>query len=216
MTMQAKWFGFVSAAACSLLAACSGGLGSASPPSRYYVLSSVEAVAQPSSAQYREGPIIGVASVTVPEYLRNSGILTRDRTNEVVRAEFDQWAGPLSDEITRELSENLSVLLQTDRIVSASGRRAAALDFLVDVELARFERDPNGIIRLTALWSVWRDDGRVLVAMRKSRLSETPQGTGYGDVAVAMSSVLQNLSRDIAAAVQSEMNSSRSRQSAKK
>lgn len=215
MITQAKWINFGVAAACSLLAACNGGLGAASPPSRYYVLSSVEATAQPSPAQYREGPVVGVATVTMPEYLKNSGILTRDRTNEIVRAEFDQWAGPLSDEITRVLSENLSVLLQSDRVVSASGRRSAPLDYLIDVDLGRFERDPSGVIHLNAHWSVWRDDGRALVTMKRSRLTEPLSGPGYGEIAGAMSSALQKLSREIAAVVQSEMNV-KPRQSAKK
>src|SRR3546814_11447622 len=89
-----------------------------------------------------EDAVIAVAPVTLPAYLDRPDIVTRSTDNRLELADFDDWAEPLDDNITRVLAENLGHLLRTDRVVvlpSASD----AIDTEVRVDISRFEREPR-------------------------------------------------------------------------
>jgi uncharacterized lipoprotein YmbA len=188
-------------AVCALLVVLSACSGAGSSQTRYYVLGAVSKSAPASSAQGGAGPIVGVMPVELPEYLNQPGITTRGAANEVIRAEFDQWAGPLADEVTRIVGENLSRMLPSDRVMAGSGGRIPALDFAVEIEIAAFERDQRGAVQLIARWTVIRDADQSLVAMQTSRISRPVAGSGYNDIVTAMSGALANLSREIATAI---------------
>lgn len=181
-----------------LLSACMG--GGASAPTHYYVLTSTGSAPSPGGASAAAGPSVDLARVALPEYLNQSSIVTRGQGNEVMRSEFDLWAGPLADEVTRTLGENLALALPTDRLSTGAGRRGVATDFVVEVEIVAFERDAANTVQLVARWSVSRDDGRNLIAMRRTAYKEAATAD-YGSTAAAMSRVLAALSTDIAAAI---------------
>ena len=93
---------------------------SSSSPTRFYVLRSWsdsmnKKELQPSD---RERCVsIGVGPVKVADYLDRPQIVTRVTPNEVKIAEFDQWAEPLGQNISRVLADNLSALLCTKVVV---------------------------------------------------------------------------------------------------
>jgi uncharacterized lipoprotein YmbA len=181
------------------LAACSLG---GSTPTRYYVLSAT-VTAAPSGAQPAAGPSVELTRVTMPDYLNQASILTRTKSNDVQRAENDLWAGSLADEITRTLSEDLSMALPTDRLSLGGSRRALPADFTVEVEIVSFERDETNTVRLIARWTVLREDARRLVAMRRSVYQRGAGSPDYSSAVAAMSQVLGDLGQEIAAAIRS-------------
>ncbi len=185
-----------------------GACGGASVPSHYYVLSPSAAPASPGATA--SGPAVELARVAVPDYLNQPSIVTRSQANEVQRAEYDRWAGPLGDEIVRTLSENLSLTLPTDRLFVGGARPATPADFVVDVDIVTFERDAAGTVHLIARWSVFRDDGKELVAMHRSVYQQAAGGTDYASTAAAMSRALGDLSVDIANAIKKGANTGRS------
>jgi len=176
-----------------LVSACAG----KTPPTRYYVLDPVSKSAAATPAQAQAGPVVGVMTVDLPEYLNQPGITTRGPANEVVRADFDQWAGPLADEVTRVVSENLSRMLPSDRVTAAAGSRSIPPDFVVEIEIARFELDQKGAVQLIARWTVLRDSDQSLLAMRTSRISRPVAQAGYNGTVNAMSGALADLCRQI-------------------
>jgi uncharacterized lipoprotein YmbA len=187
-------------AACTIaaLAGCAGSV----EKTHHYVMDSIDHrdLVRPVSAQ--DGPVIAVAPVVLPEYLNQNGIVTRDRSNEITRAEFHQWAGPLSEEIGRAVTENLSAMLGTDRVLLGATRRSIPVDYVVDIEVVTFERraDSNAV-DLIARWAVFRGDERNLLAMRRARFSTPVSGPEYGDTVGAMSKGIRALSEEIAAAM---------------
>jgi uncharacterized lipoprotein YmbA len=178
--------------------ACSEGR---SVPTRYYVLAPTLTAAPPGSRPAAQGPFVELTRVILPEYLNNSSILTRSKTNDVQRAEYDLWAGPLADEITRTLGENLSLAVPTDRLFYGGTRRASPADFGVEVEIVAFERDDTSTVRLVARWSVLKDDAAKPLAMRRSVYEDSAGGSDYGSTVAAMSRVLGQLSAEIADAI---------------
>jgi uncharacterized protein len=72
--------------------------------------------ASPASAGQRE-VTLAVGPVTVPPYLDRPQIVTRTSRAKLTLADFEQWAGPLADTTARVLSEDLALLIPTERVV---------------------------------------------------------------------------------------------------
>ena len=100
-----------------LTLALAGCLGGQSPSTNFYMLSALSpspAGTAPASGAARIH--IGLETVVIAEYLnRNEIVINLDNTIYQL-AEFNQWAEPLSDNLTRVLEENLTNLLQKDSI----------------------------------------------------------------------------------------------------
>lgn len=181
-----------------LLSSCAAGNN---PPNHYYVLNAAAGSPSTGPGPAPHGPLIGVAPVSLPGYLEQPGITTRAAGDEVVRADFDRWAGPLGGEVARAVGENLSVMVPTDRLRVASTGRSVPYDYLVEIEIVTFERDQGGTVRLIARWSLFSEDGNNLVTMRTSRISRPTTGADYNSNVAAMSGALEDMCRDIASAI---------------
>ena len=176
----------------------SGCFGS-TPPTQFYVLPSPTGVdtAPPSSAGQRT-LTMGVGPVTLPPYLDRPQIVTRTSRAKLALADFDQWAGPLQDTITRVLAEHLSLLIPTDRVVLYPWPRTIDPDYQVTVEVIQFDRGTGSQVVLAARWSLLDRDGKELV-MRKSRVSLAAGGQDYEAAVTTMGRALEALAQDITA-----------------
>lgn len=183
------------ALAVALSAACSNPFTAEREPTNFFVLTALPQ-AQTQAPQTRNGPIIGVVPVRLPDYLNHNVIVTRESDNELVLAKFNEWAAPLSANITSVLTENLSMLAGTDRVTTIPSN--VATDREVSVEIINFERDAKGDVVLLARWTIVGDSGRRLLAMRRSGFRAEGVPMEYGAIAGAMSQLLGELSRDIA------------------
>lgn len=186
------------ALAVTLSAACSNPFTTEREPTNFFVLTALPQ-AQTQAAQTRNGPIIGVVPARLPDYLNHNVIVTRESDNELVLAKFNEWAAPLSANITSVLTENLSMLAGTDRVTTIPAN--VATDREVSVEIINFERDAKGDVVLLARWTIIGDSGRRLLAMRRSGFRAENVPMEYGAIAGAMSQLLGELSRDIAAEI---------------
>jgi uncharacterized lipoprotein YmbA len=178
----------------------SGCFGS-TPPTQFYLVPSLTSgdTAPPASAGQRD-LTLGVGPVTVPPYLDRSQIVTRTSRAKLALADFDQWAGPLADTIARVLSEDLSLLIPTERVVLFPWPRTIEPDYQVTVEVLQFDRGPKGDVVLVARWSLLDSNGKERV-MRTSRVSLAAGGADYEAAAMAMGRALEALSRDMVAAL---------------
>lgn len=187
------------------LAACAE-----TPPSRFYLLSYAPDAAAPANATTaREGVAIGVGPVTLPRYLERQDVTTRSSANQLELAGFDRWGGELDDDVIRVLAENLSALLQTDRVSAYPYDPSAPVDYQITVKVSAFETDESGNSRLDVRWNVLGDGGTRYHVMAKSSFQQ-PTGQGgesdedgdpgvrYEAIAEAMSRNLWELSEDIA------------------
>jgi uncharacterized protein len=168
-------------------------------PSRFYTLSSLsDAGAAKTVAQ--NDLAVGVGPISLPNYTDRPEMVRRTTPNEFELAEFERWAEPLQDVFSRVMIENLSVLLATDRVFVAPGRRATTVDYQVEVQVTRFDANVGGPAILAARWEIYDDDGKSLVIDR-STFTESVDGEDYGAVATAMSRTVAALSREIASAI---------------
>jgi len=167
-------------------------------PTRFYSLTTIsQGDAAPQTTPARNVSI-GVGPIELPQYTNRPQIVTGNSTNELHQAAFAQWAEPLSDNFTRILTENLSVLLATDRVSTFSWKGPMLIEYQVIVEVTRFLGEPGGQASLVALWSIVGKTGKEVLVSKKSSFSEPTKSQEYEDLAVAMSRNVAALSRDIA------------------
>jgi uncharacterized lipoprotein YmbA len=156
-----------------------------------------------TSAAIAEGRIrIGLATVVVPEYLsRNEIVVNLDNT--VYRlAEFNQWAEPLNENLTRVLEENLTNLLRDDSIdVFLATDSSIPTDYRLEVDVLRLDGNLGDQVALVAQWALLGAEEEDLILMRRSEYQEPAADNTYKGLVMAKSRTIEKLSRDMAAAI---------------
>jgi uncharacterized protein len=172
------------------------------PPTRFYVLPALTGAETAAlSSVVKPDLTIGVGPVTLPPYLDRPQIVTRASLTKLELGEFDQWAAPLQDTFARVLAENLSLLLGTDRVLLHPWPRTTDVNYQVTVDVIRFDGGVGGEVVLAVRWSLIGADGKELT-MRKTRFQAPANPQDYEATVTAMSRILEDLSRDIAATLQ--------------
>jgi len=194
---------FAAVILCISLAILSG--CASSKPTRFYTLSSLVSSEKAIKATPTEQDIsIGIRPVRLPEYLDRPQIITLTSTNKLKLAEFDKWAEPLNENISRVLAGSLSTLLSTDRVFIFPWNRALSIEYRVAVDVIRFEGTLGERIVLKANWTVFGDYGKKEIMTRTTSYTERIEGQDYGAMVAAMSRTLEGLSQDIAHAIKSQ------------
>jgi hypothetical protein len=181
-----------------------GCLGGPSAPTNFYMLSPLTQTQAGTSPATTEGRVrIGLVTVVVPEYL-NRGEIVVNLDNTVYQlAEFDQWAEPLSDNLTRVLEENLANLLRNDLIdVFLSSDSSIPPDYRLEVDVLRLDGNLGDQVTLVAQWALLESEEDDLILMRRSEYQESAADNTYKGLVMAKSRTIEKLSRDMAAAIQ--------------
>ena len=183
--------------------ALAGCLGGRSAPTSFYMLSPLspsQAGTSPAAAEARIH--IGLETVGVAEYLnRNEIVVNLDNT--VYRlAEFNQWAEPLSNNLTRVLEENLTNLLRDDPIdVILASASSITLDYRLEVDVIRLDGNLGDKVTLVAQWALLEGEEDDLKLVRRSEYQEPATDETYKGLVMAKSRTIEKLSRDMAAAI---------------
>lgn len=164
------------------------------PPSRFYTLA---ATATSTSAPQPSTLVIAVGPVTVPSVVDRPEFVVSTGPNEVRLDDFNRWASPLQDGLSRAIAENLVAILGTPRVVRFPQTLATEPDYRVAVEVRTFESTPGKSTALDAVWTVRRaKDGKTSTGRTSAR--ESVSESGYDALAAAHSRAVARLSEDIA------------------
>jgi uncharacterized lipoprotein YmbA len=130
-------------------------------------------------------------------------IVTKASAHEVELAEFHKWAEPLSENVSDVLAENLSAFLSTERIVQYPWSSSTPVDYQIAVEVLQFDATMGGEAVLVARWSLLGGDEQTVFTTKKTHVTHHPISQNHEALVEAMSQNLTDLSREIAAAIQS-------------
>ncbi|AJC23413.2 PqiC family protein [Pandoraea pulmonicola] len=145
--------------------------GCASPPSRFYTLSDASPAATAASAVTigANAPAtpyaVEVSPVAVPEQVDRPQIVVTRGGGRVDILEESRWAAPLKTELTSTLSRDLTQRLGAMDVYGLP--RADGLTvYRVSTSVQRFESVPGEQAALTAVWSVRRVPGDIVLTCR--------------------------------------------------
>jgi uncharacterized lipoprotein YmbA len=170
--------------------------GCASTPSRFYTLS-----AAPSPAATSSALSVVVGPVSVPAVVDRPEIVVTTGPNQVRVEEFNRWAAPLQDNLSRVIAENLVALLGTPNVTLSPQTLSADAGYRAVIEVQRFDSVPGEAAVLDAVWTVRRmSDGKSKTG--RADMREAVQENSYDALAAAHSRAVARLSQDIADAVQ--------------
>jgi len=173
------------------------GCGTTPPPTFYQL-------AEPASTRLsglERGIAIGIGPVNIEPYLDWPQIVVRGDGHKLQLSEFNRWAEPLKDSISRVIIVNLSNMLETTRVFKVPRRnKTIPLEFRTEIEIARFDGYLGGDALLVARWTLYGRDEKALLT-KVSIISEPSGGEGYDELIAAQNRTLQKLSREIVAAI---------------
>ena len=170
-------------------------------PSKYYLLTPVEQNSAGTSGD--PANVLGIGPVAFPAYLDRPQIVVRSGSNQLDYADSHRWAEPLKAAFSHTLSENLSIMLPVERAVIYPWSRSTVLDYQVIVNVSRFDADASGTVILTADWEIIRSSDSKSMDQDKATYSEAAGSSDYPAIVAAQSRAVEQLSRDIAAAISS-------------
>jgi uncharacterized lipoprotein YmbA len=183
--------------------ALAGCLGGPSAPVNFYMLSPLSATQTVMSTDAPEDRIrIGLAAVVVAEYLNRNEIVVNLDNTVYQLAEYNRWAEPLSDNLTRVLAENLANLLPSNAIdVFLSSDSSIPFDYQLEVDVLRLDGNLGDRAALVAQWALLAAEEDNLILMRRAEYHEPAVDNTYKGLILAKSRTIEKLSHDVAAAV---------------
>jgi uncharacterized protein len=198
--MSCQKLGVIILLVCFIPAGCSF-LEVKPDPSRFFALTSLPRTGQ--TAQDAAGTsalVLGIGPIKFPGYLDRQQLVTRISQNRFAVAENDRWAEPLDENFSRVLSQNLSILLQTDRVVAFPWERNQRPSYQIQVEVLRFEPNAEQVVELWARWSIM-DGAKKTISLKESYLTKPARDKSTEASVAALSEAVAELSRDIASAI---------------
>jgi len=140
---------------------------------------------------------LSVVGAAIPKYLDRPQIVRRGGGNQIEVAEFDRWAEPFGDMVTRVLIGDLSLRLPKTQVFRDDSPTATAASVSVQLDIARFDPDPDGTVVLALRWTL---RSTAVLAEDSPRLTAKPASDSIPDLVVAMSDAMGKLADRIAAA----------------
>ncbi len=178
-----------------------GGCGS-SAPANFYLLQAGTVSEMPVPQQ--PGPVrmsIGIGPVEIPEYLDRPQMVFRTGDNTVQIDEFERWAEPLKDGVTRVITVNMAGLLEGRRVAVYPWRNQLKTDYRLALSLSRFEASADGQVVLAGWWTLYDTENRVVSMRKPVRLVEKVDNRKTDAMVEVQSRLLAKLCEEIAAAI---------------
>jgi uncharacterized lipoprotein YmbA len=169
-------------------------------PARFYTLDSpaTAGVALPAPSSVMIGSVAVPASVDQPQFV------VQVAANRVEIDEFNRWAAPLNDSIARAVAGDLAAQLGTPNVATTRLPNFNP-DYVVTIEVQRFESTRGKTALIDAVWSVRKTTSGETLSGRTTT-HEDVQGDTFDALAAAHSRALATVSSDIATTIRAEAN----------
>ena len=173
-------------------------------PTRFYVLTVPGTPLKPAVGGEFKRWRVGLRLVEVPSYLRTKFMVVRTGSNEIHFADFDRWAEPLEQGISRVLKETLGSA-QNVQSVALNSHGDASLDYEVTIQILACHgmRVPTGksSIRFAATWEVQAVGTNSIEIKRGSFTADAADwdGNNYSQLATQLSAAVAVAGKTLAA-----------------
>ncbi len=177
-----------------------------SGPTTYYTLSPIELSSPGGSPEVSIADVnIGVGPVSFPVELDRQRIVTRSGRNQFEINEFHRWGGSLEKTFLQVLTENLSILTGSSRIMAQPWQRYFEPDYRVVMDVRRFDGRLAEYASLNATWMILQAGKDKPLVVRQTIIQETVTADSYEAFVAAQSVATAAISREIAAELQKQI-----------
>jgi uncharacterized protein len=205
--MRVKHFFCILPVIMAIVAIFLGGCLSRSQTPRFYALSPMQ---QDQEFSKRKSPaqnaVIGIGPIKLADYLDQSNLVTRTSDNQIIKAEYDRWAGSFKDDFINVLADDIGFLLATDRIHRYPWSPSVPIDYQIAVDVIRLDGRLGDSAWLEARWSILKWPEKKLLKIKRSTIREPVTGADYAALVAAQSRAVAKLSQEIAEAIQAGKN----------
>jgi hypothetical protein len=146
------------------------------------------------------GPSLAVDPVSIPGLVDRPQMVISVGANEVQIDEFNRWASPLRDNLTRIIAIDLVGLLGTADLSTSQASSSADPAYRIAVDVQRIDSVLGQTAALDAIWTV-RATHRTASKRGHSIVTEAVVDNSYDALAAAHSRAVGRLSMDIADAI---------------
>ena len=157
----------------------------------FYSLSSMT----PSSSSSSNKISIGIGPVEIPRLLNRPQIVSRKNKSEIIMSESHQWGGSYKEELIKAITDNLSVLLKTEKIEQYPWKSTFKPNYQVRIDIESFDGDidspTNSNVTLNARWRLLKSDKELLV--KRALITVSLKGSGYAAYVNAQSEAIISL-----------------------
>jgi uncharacterized lipoprotein YmbA len=181
------------------LAACT--FGHSSEPARFYTLSTpnIEQIRGPKSRVN-----VAIDNVSVPQSVdRPQIVIKHPNSNMLSVSEFDRWIEGLPNALPIVISENMNIYAKN--INARPGRRQMSEsnnNYHLAIDFVRFDTEIDGVITISAWWTVTNNRGDVVAQKKTTKTAVTPDGDidapDYDAIVRTQSRLIAELSYKIA------------------
>jgi len=169
------------------------------PPAKFYTLQPAQ---QSSMGQSMPRNLaLAVGPVAIPAAMDRAEIVTRDAGNEISFSEYHRWAGPVQQRIAAVISQNIGILLATDRVTPFTRENIFQPTHRVVININRFDSQLSKEFLLDATWSIKELKGNKLLLVQNSIIRESLASSTYEGLVATQSKALAALSQKIAGAL---------------
>lgn len=165
----------------------------ASPPVNLYTLATVPGTPRTISARRVELRRVGLAG-----YLDRPEIVRSAADYRLQLNEQDRWGEPLASMVGRVLSADLMQRLPGTSVYSDVGAITARPDLVLEVDVQRFDTDPDGSVVLVAQIGVRHDSGGGGNLAETLRVAVPQGGVGTSAQVAAMSAAIGQFADQVA------------------
>jgi len=137
----------------------------------------------------------------MPDYLDRPQIVTRGSLNELQIDEFHRWGGELNSGIKRVMAQNLSLLLNSDRVQVYPWPSSAQVKYQVRFVIIRLDGEVGKQARVRARWQIVMDDDGEELESRLTNQTVAVDGPGFGHLIGAQSRALAAIASEISSAI---------------
>jgi uncharacterized lipoprotein YmbA len=143
----------------------------------------------------------GLGPIKLAPYLDRNELATRVSPTEVAYSTTDRWAEPLSATFATALLQDLSALLDTNRILAYPWAGGDQVDYQIEVNVLQFDNDVSGNTRLVARWRGRDVRNATYVVAKETTVNQSRPAKGSDARVIALSDALDVLGQDIAGAL---------------
>jgi uncharacterized lipoprotein YmbA len=183
-----------------------GGCAGKSDPARFYQIpSSRKLVSQDVFNAANPVSVLGVGPVSLPAYLDRPQIVTRAGDSRLTLAEFDKWAEPLEDSISRFILSELTRQFKDRKIALVPWKQRPDSAGQISITVLQMDNSDKGDAVLVARWTLTGSGGNMLLS-RISSLSASVEKTEDVDAWVKSQGLnIEALCQEMAEAIERQI-----------